>query len=108
MQLKYIMALLLPVLAAAKKSVNYIVTFQPDTPDSVIQRAMAAVKANVRKLLSHSRGHREGSKQVFREGKSLMSTKLSEGFLSMPHMKPLTRFQLWQVNGAPLSRKIVL
>lgn len=47
MQLKYLIALLLPALAAAKKSINYIVTFQPDTPDSVIQGAMAAVKANV-------------------------------------------------------------
>jgi len=46
MQLKYLIALLLPALAAAKKSINYIVTFQPDTPDSVIQGAMAAVKAN--------------------------------------------------------------
>jgi len=46
MQLKYLVALLLPALAAAAKSVNYIVTFQPDTPDSVIWEAMATVKAN--------------------------------------------------------------
>ncbi|PWW76813.1 hypothetical protein C7212DRAFT_320254 [Tuber magnatum] len=46
MQLKYLVALLLPALAAAGKRVNYIVTFQPDTPDSVIQEAMASVKAN--------------------------------------------------------------
>ncbi|RPA94710.1 hypothetical protein L873DRAFT_1700776 [Choiromyces venosus 120613-1] len=46
MQLKYLMALLLPALAAAGKSVNYIVTFQPDTPDEVIRDCMAAVKAN--------------------------------------------------------------
>ncbi|KAG0633745.1 hypothetical protein HOY80DRAFT_589683 [Tuber brumale] len=46
MQLKYLVALLLPALAAAEKCVNYIVTFQPNTPDSVIERAIATVKAN--------------------------------------------------------------
>ena len=53
-------------------------------------------------------GDKEGAKDVFREGKSLMSTKLSEGFPPMPQLKLSTKFQLWQVNGAPLSRKIVL
>ncbi|CAZ86244.1 unnamed protein product [Tuber melanosporum] len=46
MQLKYLVALLLPALAAAEKCLNYVITFQPNTPDSVIEQAIATVKDN--------------------------------------------------------------